>query len=255
MQKTEVIVLAAGKGTRMNADTPKVLTDLNGKPLIGHVLNALSQTALTRPPLIVVGYKADDVKAVLGSGRYALQTEQKGTGHAVREALPYLMHDTERIIVLYGDQPLLNGASIARLAETHAAHTAPLAMATVTVDDFAEWRQCFFDFGRIIRDESGTIAAIIEKKDATPEQREIREVNPGYYSFDVSWIRNHINHLTTNNTSGELYLTDLVGIAVAEGHTIPSIAVAPHEALGVNTPEQLAAIKKFLDNLSEQRNI
>lgn len=256
MHHTEVIVLAAGKGTRMGGDRPKVLTDLAGKPLISHVLAALEQLPLTHSPLIVVGYKADEVRSALdahgGAQRYAHQTEQRGTGHAVREALPHVQNDSKRIVVLYGDQPLLNSSSVQRLIalheESHAQSNAPLVMATVTVDDFTDWKTGFYDFGRIMRNENGAITGIIEKKDASDTQRDIHEVNPGYYSFDIEWIRNHINNLTAANASGEFYLTDLVGIAVNEGHTIPSISVEPHEALGVNTPEQLEVVKRFVKN-------
>ncbi len=247
MQKTEIILLAGGKGTRMGGDQPKVLTELGGTTLAEHVLVNLSQLPLDHSPLIVVGYKADMVRQALGEHhRYAYQHEQRGTGHAVHEALPLIKPATKHIVVLYGDQPLLNHRSIARLIEMHTAMGAPVTIATVNVTDFSDWRASFLDFGRIVRDANGHIIRIVERKDATDTERTLTEVNPGYYAFTVNWIRTYITELTAANASGELYLTDLIGFAMEQGHAIPSIAVDAHEALGVNTPQQLAIVESLM---------
>jgi bifunctional UDP-N-acetylglucosamine pyrophosphorylase/glucosamine-1-phosphate N-acetyltransferase len=246
MQKTEVVILAAGYGKRMQSDLPKVLVPLHGKPLAEHVLEAVVASGVCESPVVVVGQKRELVMETLGSAyRYATQDEQLGTGHAVLSTAPMLEGKTENVLVMSGDVPYTKSASIHMLAEMGAESEAVLTMATVKVPDFNEWRAGFYDFGRIIRNASGDIVQIVEKKDATPEQLEITEVNSGSYSFKASWLWQHLRELKNENTQGEYYLTDLVGMACAEDADIASVAIDPREAIGVNTKEHLDLLHKL----------
>lgn len=246
MDDLEIIILAGGKGTRMGGDMPKVLTNVGGRPLVSYLLDAVAKVH-THEPIIVVGYQSEKVMEVLGSTRrYAVQKEQKGTGHAVRVALGHIRPEAKHVIVLYGDQPLINSDTIQAIYRQHKVNSSPLTLATVSVPDFGEWRGAFFDFGRIIRDASGSIIKITEKKDATDVEKKISEVNPSYFCFDANWLREKIGQITTNNAQGEYYLTDLVSLAQLDGYKLNSQEISAHEALGVNTKEQLDAVLKFL---------
>ncbi len=246
MQKTEVVVLAAGYGKRMQSDLPKVLVPLHGKPLVQHVLEAVKASGVTDTPIVVVGQKRELVMTTLGSEyRYVAQLEQLGTGHAVLSAMPELEEKVENVLVLNSDVPYIKPHSIHMLAEMAENSDAVLTMATVHVSDFEDWRAGFADFGRIIRDENGDIVKIVEKKDATPDELKITEVNSGSYSFKASWLWNHLKALKNENAQGEYYLTDLVGMACAEGADIASISIDPKEAIGVNTKEHLDLLHKL----------
>jgi bifunctional UDP-N-acetylglucosamine pyrophosphorylase/glucosamine-1-phosphate N-acetyltransferase len=246
MDDLEIIVLAGGKGTRMGAEIPKALTDVGGKPMISYVLDAIAGV-YRHESVIVVGFQSDKVIATLGeSRRYALQKEQRGTGHAVHAALSHVRPDAKHVLVLYCDHPLINTDTIRALYNQHIGNTSPITLATVKVSDFNEWRALFFDFGRIIRDTYGSIIKITEKKDATEEEKKITEVNPSYFCFDAAWLRDKINKITTDNTQGEYYLTDLVALAQQDGHKLNSLEIPAREALGVNTKEQLAMVLDFL---------
>ncbi len=240
MQKTEVVVLAAGYGKRMQSDLPKVLVPLHGKPLAAHVLEAVTASGVSTNPVIVVGQKKELVIETLGPKyRYVTQEEQLGTGHAVLSTAPVLEGKTENILVLNSDVPYIKPASIHMLAEMGENSVAVVTMATVQVPDFEGWRAGFADFGRIIRNASGDIVKIVEKKDASPEELLITEVNSGSYSFKAEWLWKHLLELKNENAQSEYYLTDLVAMACAEGADIASIPIDPREALGVNTKEHL----------------
>src|SRR3989344_590070 len=263
--KTRVVILAAGRGTRMNpirnnsdqsrdavpsmakgisngmnTKMPKVLLPFQGRPMIMHLLDAVKDSGVDPRPVIVTGFQAPLVELTLGSGYdYVRQNEQLGTGHAVACAESLLARCADTIIVLNGYHPLVRGTTIAALAQLHERELCVLSMMTAMLEDFTEWRASFADFGRVIRDQSKKITAIVEIKDATPEQREIREVNPNFFCFRASWLWPSIKKLGNNNAKGEYYLTDLVRIAIAEGECIASMNVSPREAIGLNTPEHL----------------
>lgn len=240
MQKAEIVILAGGLGKRMQTELPKVLNELHGKPLVRHVLDAVVASGVCDTPVIVVGKKRELVIEALGPAyRYAVQDEQLGTGHAVSVAKELLVGSTLPVIVLYGDMPYISAETIRMLAERHAEANAKLTMATVTVPDFDTWRAGFYDFGRIVRDAEGKIVRSVEKKDATPEELAITEVNPCYFCFDSAWLWEHLSQLGNANAQGEYYLTDLVKMAVAEAVPLASISIDPKEALGVNTREHL----------------
>jgi len=238
---TRVLVLAGGKGKRMNLGTAKVLVPFAGKPIIKHLLDAIESSGIDHAPVIVVGFDAESVKRTLGDRyTYVLQNEQLGTGHAVQCAEPELRGNADAILVLYGDHPFVSSATIRALHELHRRERPAITMATVTVPDFEEWRAPLNDFGRIVRDAHGDIYAIVEKKDASPEILQVREVNPSFFCFDANWLWQHLAELTPHNAQGEFYLTDLVGIAIQSRDRIASLAVDVKECVGVNTPEHLA---------------
>lgn len=266
MHKFDVIILAAGKGTRMGGELPKVLTKVKGIPMLRYTLDAVAEAGLPHSPVVVVGYKADLVKEYVAESnktgghnhfmqapRFAHQAEQKGTGHAVMVARDEVHPHASDILILYGDQPLVRAQTLQSIFSHHNAQTkSPMTMATVRVDSFDGWKSTFADFGRVIRDGSiqadgkGNIIAIVEKKDATDEQKNIKEVNPAYFCVDAQWLWKSLAEITPKNSQGEYYLTDLVAIACRQGHTIASIEIPAEEAFGVNTPEQLAHVEKLL---------
>lgn len=242
---TQIIILAAGHGKRMQSELPKALTPLHGKPFIAHVLRAVASSGVCDNPIIVIGQKGDQVRSLLGpSYSYATQEEQLGTGHAVMIAEDKAKN-SDLIVVLYADHPLVSADTIKNLIDTHKESNAKLTMATATVPDFDDWRSAFLAFGKFVRDESGKITKIVEVKDATEEELKIKEVNPAYMCFNAKWMWKHLHMLKNENAQSEYYLTDLVGMAFAENENISSISIDPREALGVNTKEQLEIIEKL----------
>ena len=243
-----IVILAAGKGKRMGpSDRPKVLHTILGKPMLAYVLDAVVESGVDAKPVIVIGHMAEHVRAVCGEAcDYAVQSELKGTGDAVMRARPLLERSAEHVLVLVGDQPFVRPSTIRRVADTHAASGAVLTLGTVTVQDFGDWRAPFADFGRIIRGADGNVARIVEVKDAAPEQLAVKEINPSYYCFKAEWLWKALESLTADNAAGEYYLTDLLGKAIAAGDKVSAVAIAPEEALGVNTLEQLAIAESLM---------
>ena len=247
MNKLEIIILAAGKGTRMSGEKPKVLTDISGKPMLSYLLSTVKK-AHPHKPIIVLGYKADQVKKEIGeSERYILQAQQLGTGHAVHEAIPHILSSAKYAMVLYGDHPLISFETIKKLYNSHInQNTSPVTLGTVIVPDFDDWKKPFYDFGRIIRNKEGKIVRNVEKKDASPAELEIKELNPSYLCFDLDWLAENVKKIDKKNIQGEYYLTDLIGMARDQGYELNSFVIPTHEALGVNTPEQLALVTRFI---------
>lgn len=245
-----VITLAAGKGSRMKSDLPKVLHRLAGKPMLQHVLD--SAAALPGAVQhVVVGHGAELVQAAIAEPAvsWALQTEQKGTGHAVAQAMPAVAADA-LVLVLYGDVPLLATDTLAALIEqTHAdnSHAGGLALLTVELADPS-------GYGRIVRDSAGNIQAIVEHKDASAGQRAIREVNTGILAVAASHLQRWLPQLQSNNAQGEYYLTDIVAMAVAEGTSVRAIHPASEaEVQGVNDRVQLAGLERiYQQRIAEQ---
>lgn len=243
-----IIVLAAGEGKRMGGgDLPKVLVPLRGRPIVSYLLDAILASGVDSRPSIVIGKHAELVRESLGSGfDYVLQDRQLGTGHAVMAARELLEGSTEHIMVLYGDHILLSPHTIQRLAETHIREGNTLTLATSLVPDFDDWRRGFYEFGRIIRSADGKLERIVEKKDASPDELVVREINPAYFCFNAAWLWRSLLALKNDNAQGEYYLTDLLALAVKKQEKIGSIAIEPKEALGVNTREQLALVESFV---------
>ena len=227
------VILAAGKGTRMKSNLPKVLHPILGRPMLWYSLQVARELS-DEPPVVVVGHKADEVIEKLGDGvKYALQEPPLGTGHALHKAMPLISPDVDTVLVTYGDMPLLRAETLASLLEAHGSHPGPITLMTVVMDDP-------HGFGRIVRDERGDVIAIVEEAHATPEQKAIRELNTGIYALDAKWTREHLPRLPLS-PKGEYYLTDLVEMAVSEGLPVKAVEVDdPDEVIGINTRVHLA---------------
>ena len=237
------IVLAAGEGKRMRSARPKVLMPLAGRPLLGHVLEAASAV---QPEAIhvVYGHGGDQVRAACaahGELQWAEQAEQLGTGHAVLQALPAVA-DHARVLVLYGDVPLIESTTLRRLLDA----PGPLAVLAAEPADPT-------GYGRIVLDASGRVAAIVEQRDATPAQLAIRSINTGIVAADAHALKRWLAALRNDNAQGEYYLTDIFAMAAAEGHPASVVACAdPLEVEGVNDPWQLAALERSLQRRRAQ---
>ncbi len=239
MQDLYAVVLAAGKGTRMKSDIAKVLHPLGGKPLLRHVVEALAPLEPAKT-VVVVGHQADDVAAIsTGPGvTTALQAEQLGTGHAVDMARPELEGRDGVTLVLCGDVPLLRTSTIRDLVETTRAKNAAATVLTAVAEDPT-------GYGRIVRDDDGRVRAIVEHKDATDEQRKIREYNTGTWCFDNARLWSVLSRLDRDNVQGEYYLTDVVELFVAEGEVVAaSVCEDEREVQGVNTVDDLERARR-----------
>lgn len=236
---TKIVILAAGKGTRMGSRLPKVLLPVGGTSMITRLLDAVEESQVTEQPVVVIGHGLEHVCAEIGDrAMCVMQHEQRGTGHAVQVAKESL-RDADQVVVLYGDHPFVSAGVIRDVVSLREQTKATIAMMTTTVPYFEDWYRVLVTFGRIIRDEYGDITGICEYKDCSPEEREIMEVNPGFYCFDAPWLLNHIDKLENNNAQGEFYLTDLIKMAFEEGRKIATLPIPPEEAVGVNSREEL----------------
>lgn len=242
--KTRIVVLAAGKGKRMGIEIPKVLVPLKGEPVLYHILRSVRQAGIDPKPIVVVGENKPLIEAALAEGgftaEYAVQEGQLGTGHAVRAA-ESAASGAECVLVLYGDHPFVSPATIKKIISLHEAEDATLTLATLIVPDFEGWRVSFADFGRIIRNANGQIERIVEKKDGTPEELAVRELNPAFFCFNGAWLWQSLGKLKNANAQGEYYLTDLVKMAMDEGVKISSLLIDAKEGAGINTQTHLAA--------------
>jgi bifunctional UDP-N-acetylglucosamine pyrophosphorylase / glucosamine-1-phosphate N-acetyltransferase len=233
-----VVILAAGQGKRMNSALPKVLQPLAGRPMLAHVLasaRALDPAAIH----VVYGHGGDTVKATFADAdvSWVLQEKQLGTGHAVGKALPSIPDD-HQVLVLLGDVPLVSKRTLQRLVNDSAA--GELALLTAVVDDPT-------GYGRVIRDEHGAVARIVEEKDATDYERRINEVNTGLIAFAAGPLRRYLARLDNDNAQGEYYLTDVIGLAAADGTKILGTVIqSTTEVLGINDRAQLAVAERTL---------
>ena len=237
MAKLAVIILAAGQGKRMRSELPKVLHPVLGRPLVDYSVDLALGLGAERVA-VVVGVGAEKVKRHLEQRRtsklrFALQRKQRGTGHATNAAAPALKGFHGDVLILYGDVPLLTSATIQRLRSAHQKQRAKLSLVTVRLDQPR-------GYGRILRDQAGQVIGIVEEGDCTPAQRAITESNPGIYLCDAGLLFRLLPLLRADNRQKEYYLTDLVGVVVAEGLRIASIeAHDPQEVFGVNSRGQL----------------
>ncbi len=246
-----IVILAAGLGKRMQSDTPKVLHRIAGKPMLGHVLDNARQL---RPDRIVVvtGHGAERVQAAFsGQGDlvFALQQPQHGTGHAVQQALPHLLEGdggSDATLVLYGDVPLVQSETLARLLE---ARGNGLALLTETVDDPT-------GYGRIVRNAAGDVQRIVEHKDANEAERAISEVNTGILAAPTARLRDWLGRITNNNAQGEYYLTDVVALAVSDAVGVRAAQpAASWETLGVNSRVQQAQLERAWQQEQARRQL
>ncbi len=238
--KITAVLLAAGQGTRMKSDLPKVLHPLCGRPMLGHVLEAL-KTATTEKPVVVVGHGAEQVEKYLGdSAECVLQEPQLGTGHAAMQAESLLRDKTDYVIVTYADMPLLRGETFQRLIETQRLNPGPFSLLTVIADDPR-------GFGRIVRKADGTVWAIVEEVVATPEQQAIKELNVGAYCFKADWLWDALHRIRKNPKKGEYYLTDVVELAVKDDLPVQAVVHDDFiETIGINTRVHLSEAEAAL---------
>ena len=238
--KITAVLLAAGQGTRMKSDRPKVLHPLCGKPMLWHVLEAL-RVATTEKPVVIVGYGAEAVQEYLGdSAECVLQEPQLGTGHAAMQAESLLRDKMDYVIVTYADMPLLRGETFERLVETQRRNPGPLSLLTVIADDPR-------GFGRIVRNEEGTVEAVVEEYVATPEQLAIKELNVGAYCFRSDWLWDALHRIEKNPRKGEYYLTDIVEIAVRENQPVQAVVHDDFiETIGINSRVHLSEAEAAL---------
>jgi bifunctional UDP-N-acetylglucosamine pyrophosphorylase / glucosamine-1-phosphate N-acetyltransferase len=235
----QCVILAAGQGTRMKSDRPKVLHQIAGRPMVQYAVEAAYSIG-SRRPIVVIGYGAEQVQSAIGErADTVLQVPQLGTGHAVLQARAKIDPAAETVLVLYGDTPLLSAATIQRLLDSHRAAQAVLSLITFTPSDPAL-------YGRIVRDADGRVADIVEYKEATPEQRALREVNSGIFCYQTRWLLAQLERLQPHAGHGEYYLTDLVSIAAQENARTATCSCAEAEVLGINDRAQLAAAERLM---------
>jgi bifunctional UDP-N-acetylglucosamine pyrophosphorylase / glucosamine-1-phosphate N-acetyltransferase len=241
-----VIVLAAGEGKRMRSDLPKVAHRAVGRTLVGHVVTAAS-TLQPAATVVVVGHGADQVREILPDGvRDALQAEQLGTGHATQVGLDALgaLEPDDIVVILYGDTPLLTPELLGRLADLD--NDESVRLISARFDDPS-------GYGRIVRDESGRIAGIVEDRDCSPDQLAIDEVNAGIYAVRAARLTETLKRVTNDNAQGEYYLTDVIGMLVDEGDKLSAVEASPEEVMGINSQDQLAVARKELRMRTNRR--
>lgn len=233
------VILAAGKGTRMKSNRPKVAFTLAGTPLVRRVYNTAVKLD-TDLFAVVVGHRRDDVIACLPRSEkihYVEQTEQLGTGHAVLTAAPALKDFTGEVLILCGDVPLITAATLQNLVNIHRREQAACTVLTAYPTDPAR-------YGRIVRDEHGQVARIVEFKDATPTEREIGEINTGIYCFDSARLLQALQLINNNNAQNEYYLTDTLQILRDQGYKVPGVVLPDmYEAAGINSQTELSALE------------
>ena len=234
------VILAAGMGTRMKSKMPKVLHKVCGKPLSKWVIDA-SKAAGADKVCAVVGHKAETVKEVLGDVcEFALQTEQKGTGHAVMQAIDVIKNSKGEVVILNGDTPLITAETINKAIEYHKNNGNQATVITAILDDAT-------GYGRIVRDNDGSVLKIVEQKDASEEEKKINEVNSGRYVFDAQSLVYALDKITPNNAQGEYYLTDTLEILLSAGKKIGGYAISDNDEIrGINDRVQLNEAEKIM---------
>ena len=249
-----VVVLAAGAGTRMKSDRQKTLHEIGGRSLLSHSLHAAAG-ANPSQLVAVVGHQRDQVSPAVEAIsdeldvdiRQAVQEEQNGTGHAVQVGLDAIPDFDGTVVVTNADVPLLRAETIDALVEQHEQADAAVTVLSLELANPA-------GYGRIIRDDAGEVRAIVEEKDATDEQRRVHEVNSGVFAFDSAVLRDALSRITTDNAQGELYITDVLGIARADGKKVAAFTAPDgRELAGVNDRVQLAAAGKELNRRVVER--
>lgn len=239
-----VVILAAGMGTRIKSDLPKVLHRVCGRPLVAYVVDAARDLTGTRP-LVVVGYGAEQVRQALGeSADTVLQEPQLGTGHAMLQARSTLEGRTDTVLVAYGDTPFISAETLRAMVERHTSENASVTLLTFRPHDPLH-------LGRIVRDEAGHVRAIVEFEEATLEQKAIRECHSGIQYFQAEWLWSHLEKLPVKH--GERYLTDLVELAVAEGHTVAAWDANPDEGMGIDDRTELACAEARMRARTNER--
>ena len=247
---TRIIILAAGKGTRMNSELPKVLVPLKNRPMIKYLLDSVVASGIDSRPIVVV---SPDNKEIISEAlseyniKYVVQDKQLGTGHAVactQETIEQEEIKADKLIILYGDHPFLKSESIKKFASLN-----PEAVTIMPTNliDFADWRQNFYHWGRIICGANSKIEKIVEFKDASEEEKLVTKVNPGFMCFNAAWFFKNVFDLKNNNNQREYYLTDMIKMAFEQGYEIGAVNIEAHEAMGVNSLEELAIAESLIN--------
>lgn len=239
------LALAAGLGKRMNSDMPKVMHEAGGKAMVLHCADLMAELGLSRS-IIVLGHKSELVRAILPPGvEVALQPEQKGTGHAVMCAAPLIENHEGTLLLLYGDVPLLRADTLRALMREHSEKGAAATVLTTFMDDPS-------GYGRVVRGKGGLVEKIVEHKDASPGELQIKEINSGIYCFNNQALMGALKKLTNNNAQGEYYVTDTISILREAGGLIAAVVAAdPCEVMGVNNLDELA----FADRVLRSRGL
>lgn len=245
MANKVAVVMAAGKGTRMKSELPKVLCEVCGRPMIEYVLDTLESAGVDRI-LVVIGYRGNLVRETLAHRKnleYREQTEQKGTGHAVMMTRPSITNYDGPLLVVAGDCPMIQRESVEALFAEYDREPAACVMGTAYKDDPT-------GLGRIVRDANGDFQKIVEEKDATDEQRKITEVNMSYYLFNAPDLLGVLDLLKTDNAQGEYYITDAPAVLLSQGKKVVALPVLkPIEGLGINNVEELAVVDRAMHEI------
>ncbi|HEV7702271.1 MAG TPA: NTP transferase domain-containing protein [Candidatus Paceibacterota bacterium] len=250
MDKIQIIILAGGKGVRMKSEGPKALTLLQGKPFLLYILDTLKKLDRKIKPIIVVGYKKEQIVDTLGAEyTYAEQREQLGTGHAVLVAREQAQKNPHQmVLILSADQPLVSKETLENIIATHTKNRLAITLGTAVVPDYKEWRAGLYsNFGRVVREQNGQVKQLVEFKNATDEEKHIKEVNPALYMFDAAWLWSNIDKIEIDPTRNEYKLTDLIHIAFSQGKTIEAVPITNLiEALQPNSKEELEVLEKLV---------
>ncbi len=237
------VILAAGKGTRMKSNTPKVLHKIMDKPLVGYVLDNVK--GLANESYVIVGHHAEEVSEYVMKNytcaKTVLQTPQLGTGHAVSMVCPYLENFDGLVLILYGDTPLITESTLKKFVEYHISCGSDLTVMSAIFDDPT-------NYGRIIREEDNSLKCIVEEKDASPEQKAVKEINAGIYCLDWKKIKPAFSQLTSNNTQGEYYLTDIIFWGKQQKLNVNAYTLENNEEIyGINSRQNLAEAAKLMN--------
>ena len=249
MANLTAVILAAGKGTRMKSKLPKVLHKVGGHPMLEHVMDA-AEAAGCRDNVVVIGHGAELVRELVGDrARIALQAEQLGTGHAVLQAADTLKDFTGTVMILCGDTPLLEADELEKFYAEHVKSGAAATVMSALMDDP-------FGYGRILRDANGDVAGIVEQKDASEEQKQIKEINTGNYCVEAPLLFEVLRTLGNNNAQGEYYLTDVLAKLRAMGKKVGGVITADSEMImGVNSRRQLAEAESVMRRRIAERHM
>lgn len=234
------VILAAGKGTRMKSALPKVLHPVGGKPMLGHVLEAVKRVGAERT-VVVAGFGKEQVSSYVGeNATVVVQREQLGTAHALMQAAPELASFPGHILVLCGDTPLITEQTLSQLVKTHLEQQASATVLTTVMDDPT-------GYGRVIRDASGRVERIVEQKDGSPEELAVREINTGFYCFAAAGLFETLQQISANNAQGEYYLTDIVELYNRQNKLVAAcVGGNADEVMGINDRRQLARAEYLL---------
>lgn len=240
--KLKSVILAAGKGTRMKSNLPKVLHEIYGKTLLGYVLDSVKN--ITDENFVIVGHHAEEVEQYIRTGytnaKTVLQSPQLGTGHAVSMVCPYLEKFDGQVIILCGDTPLITEDTLKKFVEYHNSSNSDLTVMSTLFDDPT-------NYGRIIREADNTLKCIVEEKDATPEQKAVKEVNAGIYCLNWGKIKDAFSKLTSNNAQGEYYLTDIIEWGKKNNLNVNAYILEDNtEIYGINSRINLAQATKYM---------